>query len=748
MQFDLDYSLETNEPEALYGKQEVNQELNRAWEIIENTDKSLFLTGKAGTGKTTFLKKLRENSSKNLLVLTPTGIAAINASGTTIHSFFQFPLSPYLPGQGFVSGERKFFKISKKKKDLIQSISLLVIDEISMVRPDLLDAIDQRLRKIRQSPRPFGGIQLLLIGDLRQLPPVIKDDEWELLKTHYSSPYFYDSIALKNLGYQIVELTTVYRQSDRQFIEMLNAIRDGNIKQETLDVLNRKCLIKSPINEDGFIRLTTHNHHCARINESRLNSLPGESFEYEAEVDGNFPESAYPAESRLKLKVGAQVIFVKNDIGEERKFYNGLIGTVVSLSSEKIRVKIPATDKVVDVVPMEWENNGFIKNETTGKIEQTVEGLFRQFPLQLAWAITIHKSQGLTFNKAIIDATNSFAPGQTYVALSRCRNLDGLRLERPLTLQSVIIDREINNFIKGKNNESQTENNLEELKKEYFYNSFLDLFNFNAIKDTFSKFEGDAFSQGDFMLEDVPSDLLYCRGILNKNILQVANKFLSSYSKDKLLSNKESVIPQLQERIKKGSKYFIEKLQEFDFYIDMIPIGLKFNKALKTSYDNLRFEIGLKEILFQTFSKEDFSTLLYEETKEKALLSLREKQKKKYENINRNRRSDKPVKEKKPKGYSIEETYRLYLEGNNIEEIAKIRALKEVTIANHIINLIKSGRIKKEEIIDPEIYNKVQNILPTLITVPFPEKLEIINNELNKNIPNYLFCIYKDPDLI
>lgn len=743
MNFEIDYNQEVSEQEALYGCDEINRELNIAWDIVENTDSNLFLTGKAGTGKTTFLKKLRETSRKNILVLAPTGIAAINASGVTIHSFFQFPLSPYIPGKGFISHDKRFLRMSQKKREILRSVSLLVVDEVSMVRPDLLDAIDNSLRKIRQSSRPFGGVQLLLIGDLRQLPPVVREEEWNLLNPYYNSQYFYESQALKKAGFRIVELTMVYRQSDKEFINILNRIRDGEIDQQGLNELNRKCLLKSPLNEEGYIRLTTHNHHCARINEDRLESLPEDTMEYNAEVEGIFPESAYPADFHLRLKKGAQVIFVKNDTGSERKFYNGLIGTVVSLSREKVRVRIPS-GKVIDVVPMEWENAGFKQNEATGKIEQTVEGVFRQFPLQLAWAITIHKSQGLTFDKAIIDASNSFAPGQTYVALSRCRNLEGLRLERPLTMHSVIIDHHISNFIKENLITDSSKSKLDELKNEYFYNSFLDLFNFDSLNRTLTDLVYQSFDTDTFTIDEGTEDLYAAKDILDNEIIKIASKFTTSYSKETITNKFVTCYDHLKERIKKASQYFTEKLRRLEFYIDILPVNMDFNVAGRKLFDALKFEIQFKRKIFEVFSKEDFSSFSYENIKERIRLELHKKAIQRRDSVEKYKGVKKKASIKKSKIPTTEVTYDLFSQGKNIEEVAMARSLKANTIADHIIKLIQSGKIKKEEVIDMRIYPQIKEKIEKHKGLPYKEHLDKVNQELTYPLPSYLFKIYRE----
>mgnify|MGYP002969971715 FL=1 len=408
---------------------EMNEESILAWNIIEKTNANLFLTGKAGTGKTTFLKRLKELSPKRMIVLAPTGIAAINAGGMTIHSFFQLPFSPYVPGTTFGCGEQKRYQFSKLKRNIIRSIDLLVIDEISMVRSDLLDAVDSVLRQYRKRhDLPFGGVQLLMIGDLQQLAPVVTPQEEHLLGQHYDTPFFFSSNALKQVGYLTIELKKVYRQQDEQFISLLNQIRENKASEATLQALNQRYIPNFvPPKEGNYIRLTTHNAPAQYINEQQLAALPAQSFSFTADIEGDFPETSYPADFKLTLKPGAQVMFIKND--PQHRFYNGMIGEVIGVRTDedgsKITVRSKDSGEEFDLEKMEWTNAKYTLNEKTKEIEETVEGKFMQYPLRLAWAITIHKSQGLTFEHAIIDASHSFTHGQTYVALSRCKTLEG-----------------------------------------------------------------------------------------------------------------------------------------------------------------------------------------------------------------------------------------------------------------------------------------------------------------------------------
>ena len=391
---------------------ERNNELRTAWEFVENTGRSIFLTGKAGTGKTTFLKTVVEKSRKRPIVVAPTGVAAINAGGTTIHSFFQLPLSPYVPGAKVESK----FDFGREKRKIIASIDLLIIDEISMVRADLLDAIDNVLRRFRNRYQPFGGVQLMMIGDLAQLTPVVTPEDEQILKSYYDTPYFFGSKALQQIDYVTIQLEHVYRQQDMSFIEILNQIRNGHPTQQALAQLNTRYQPSfSPKPEEQYIRLTTHNQQANYYNESELQKLPTRSYVFNAEVKGTFPEYSYPTAETLVLKQGAQVMFVKNDPSGEHLYYNGRIGRVTYVDQKSILVLCEGDDEAIEVEPLEWENARYTLNEETREIETEVQGTFKQYPLRLAWAITIHKRQGLTFDRAIIDTNQSFAPGQVYV---------------------------------------------------------------------------------------------------------------------------------------------------------------------------------------------------------------------------------------------------------------------------------------------------------------------------------------------
>lgn len=542
-----------------------NEELRIAWDFVENTGRSIFLTGKAGTGKTTFLKNIVQQSRKRPIVVAPTGVAAINAGGVTIHSFFQLPFSPYVPGaklenlsssSDLTPAGRRRFDFGRDKRKIIASIDLLIIDEISMVRADLLDAVDAVLRRFRDHSLPFGGVQLLMIGDLAQLTPVVTPEDERVLKPFYDTPYFFGSKALQQVDYVTIQLEHVYRQQDESFINILNEVRNGHPSNEALEALNSRA-VSSPQTKNA-IRLTTHNNLANFYNESELQKLPGRSYSYRAEVKGTFPEYSYPTAETLVLKEGAQVMFVKNDPSGDHKFYNGRIGRVMEASEKSLTVYCEDDDEAIEVEPLEWENIRYTLNEKTREIEAEVQGVFKQLPLRLAWAITIHKSQGLTFDHAIIDANQSFAPGQVYVALSRCRSLEGLVLASSLTPRSIINDERVDSYIAQQ--ESEARRSIEQLpvlKREYERILLLQLFDFRSLfyqQETMVRIFAEYFYRSHASLKQLHDQTLLD---LRQKVMEVAEKWRQVIRSMPVEDLRRT---DFLERVKRSAAYFEEML--------------------------------------------------------------------------------------------------------------------------------------------------------------------------------------------
>ena len=437
---------------------ENNPELQLAWQFIENTGTHLFLTGKAGTGKTTFLRRLKEHTPKRMVILAPTGIAAINAGGVTIHSFFQLSFAPFVPETTFNSSQTHY-RYSKEKRNIIRSMDLLVIDEISMVRADLLDAINDILCVHRHcNNKMFGGVQVVMFGDLYQLSPIINKEEEEILKDLYQSYYFFDSWALKLSGFKMIELDKIYRQKDPVFINILNEVRSGVISKDNYDILKKKCQPRFK-SEENMITVCSHNSKADKINSKELEKLKTKEYVFNCNVEGEFGKNSIPCDMILRLKEGAQVMFLVND--PEGRYCNGTIGTIEYLKPNPDTKEFDIVVKLedghsIEVKPHTWDNNKFTHDADSGKIKRESIGKCTQIPLRLAWGITIHKSQGLTFDKVIVDAGRSFADGQIYVALSRCRSLENMHLISMFSQDQIRCDRKIVKFMRTKRNEQQT----------------------------------------------------------------------------------------------------------------------------------------------------------------------------------------------------------------------------------------------------------------------------------------------------
>lgn len=602
-----------------------NPQLDLAWKFLEQTGANIFLTGRAGTGKTTFLRELRQRSPKRMIVVAPTGVAAINAGGVTVHSFFQLPFGPYVPAMQQGEGGRLKMNFNREKIAIIRSLDLLVIDEISMVRADMLDAVNDVLQRYRDRSKPFGGVQLLMIGDLQQLAPVVKPQEWELIRDHYASPYFFDSRALRSTTYITLELRHIYRQSDGGFIDILNRVRDNAVDPATLAKLNSRYIAEfEPDDEAGYITLTSHNDTARAINERKLRSLDAPSFTFSCQVEGSFPEYLYPNDSELTLKKGAQVMFVKNDVSGQHRYFNGKIGRVTAIGESKIEVTLDDAAEPVDVGIDEWTNVKYTIDPQTQEITEAVEGVFRQFPLKPAWAITIHKSQGLTFERAIIDAAESFSHGQVYVALSRCRSFEGLVLRTPLQGRAIIDDATIRAFNKNLEENQPDETVLSAQRRQYYRSLLFDMFDFVPLRIRLlvvRKVLGEHLSGLYPKLTEAWNDML---DRFAAEIVAVSEKFQTQL--DDILASAPDAErnPRLTERITKAQAYFLARCRELVEPVveqsDVVVDNKEVRKQLTGALKKLREVLAVKLAVLGMDNSGGFTIHNYLDTRAKATL--------------------------------------------------------------------------------------------------------------------------------
>lgn len=625
---------------------------------ISQTGISVFLTGRAGTGKTTFLKYIVENTPKRCVVLAPTGVAAINAGGVTIHSFFQLPLCPYLPDVKELVTEYQMpearRQLRKEKVKIIKTLDLLIIDEISMVRADLMDAIDAVMRRYRHNDLPFGGVQLLMIGDAHQLPPVVTDQEEPWLRKVYKSPFFFHSKVMQNLRYVTIELQTVYRQSDQSFLEILNSIRDGVMDNDTYRKLNSR--LDPRFNPDDsiavsgsrWIRLTTHNRQADSINQERMEALKSKLYTFYAEIEGNFPENTLPAEKVLQLKEGAQVMFLRND-SRDGRYYNGKIATVTEIDYDTVTVTDENGDEIN--VPIEkWDNIRYEIDKETKEIVPIVDGTFSQYPLRAAWAVTIHKSQGLTFDNVIIDAASAFSFGQVYVALSRCRTLEGIVLSSPISQSCLYNNSDVSGFHEQFLPVSEMEKQLENSRQEYYMSVLKECFSFAQL-ERLSGWAGGIFNS--HLKSTYPEQTT--RMEENRRRIRDIEKVAATF-RAQLDRIGPQDMPLINERVSKAAGYFLPIL--IDVASDVTPIMSVSidNKEVKNALSEASGEL-LPELTLHLQSMRDildrgFSIESYLKIRNDALLSNQPKTSVKKT------KEPKPVKEKVVKAKpSIEEIY-------------------------------------------------------------------------------------------
>ena len=629
---------------------EKDERFTLAERYVEETGVSVFLTGKAGTGKTTFLKEIVRQTSKRFAVVAPTGVAAINAGGVTIHSFFQLPLCPYLPDVKELVTEyqmpERMRSLRKERVKILRTLDLLIIDEISMVRADILDAIDDILKRYRRNDRPFGGVQLLMIGDIQQLPPVVKESERPFMEQVYSSPFFFNSKVLQRLPYVTIQLEKVHRQSDRIFLDILNEVRSGRPSEWALSELNKRLDpgFVPPENE-RWIRLTTHNAQADSVNEAKMNALETDEATFEAQVEGIFPENAYPAETQLRLRVGAQVMFVRNDTSGEARYYNGKIATV-----EKVKPQLIVQDESgdsIEVTTEKWENIRYGLNEETGEIEGIVDGTFEQVPLRPAWAVTIHKSQGLTFDHVIIDAGAAFSFGQVYVALSRCRTLEGIILTTPITRRCTFTSEEVTAFESSREPADEVRLKLSAMSNEYFTSTLCDAFDLQRLRYLYNRVnriyqvnlsnlypdQADRFNKvgagmSDQIGETESQQSSEASGKDNpktftgiRSLSDTAQKFQRQirYIAASIHSGAPEDLPLLRERVTKACEYFRKELRplaSFAAPLTLVEIDDKeVKKAFKAAAEEFLSELRFRLTLYETVLSEGFSTKAYHKLK-------------------------------------------------------------------------------------------------------------------------------------
>ena len=697
--------------------------------LVNQTNRNIFLTGKAGTGKTTLLHKIINTCYKNTVVVAPTGIAALNAGGVTIHSMFQLPFASFLPTLSnppivneFLCFEnrfslRKHFQMHKNKQQVIRNMELLIVDEVSMLRADVLDAMDYMLQFIRKDKRPFGGVQVLFIGDLLQLPPVVKQEEWEVLKHYYKGMYFFQSEVITQNPLLYVELETIYRQTDKLFISILNHLRENQLTSEDIKQLERYVQPDFPKKHlKDYITLTTHNAKADAMNQREMSKLTSPLFSYEADIVDDFPEYLYPIEKVIQLKEGARVMFIKNDISGEHLFFNGKMGTVVSLSEGEITVKLDG-GRVINVERYEWENVRYKLNETTKDIEEERLGSFTQYPLRLAWAITIHKSQGLTFEKAILDLASVFASGQAYVAFSRLRSLDGLVLLSSVSANGINNNGKVISYAENKASEKEVQTACYTGKTEFLQENILNTFQWNTLLEEWvlhrNSYSGEIGNKN--LYKDWASQQL----VRVQELVTVSEKFI------KQLKTLFTDVQHIFERVAKGITYFTPLLEQLWYEVLLVEGKIANQKKVKQFFIELKeLDNSLSEMLKKLFRLEQMVQLAQSDqpfNKEKIhsakLETLYTKLTGKINNILKNEKlfigeyppskDDKPKKEKRST-YDI--TLQLWKEGKTVAEIAKERTLSQATIYSHIAKCIEQDKIAITEVLPEETINELNAI--------------------------------------
>lgn len=697
------------------------QAAEMAGKFINSTNRHVFLTGKAGTGKTTFLKKIREVTHKKNVVAAPTGIAAINAGGVTLHSLFQLPFGSFIPSNTFVESQSRNFELHtprtlvknlqmhSHKRNLLREIELLIIDEVSMLRADLLDAIDTVLRYVRrQRYTPFGGVQVLFIGDLQQLPPVVKNSEYFHLRSYYSSMFFFDAVVLQKQKPLYIELEKIYRQSDQTFITVLNHLRDNKLTTEDVEILNRNYKPGfKPKSDDGYVYLTTHNRKADNINEQALKRLNHPSHTFHAEITGKFPAHIYPVDEVLELKEDAQIMFIKNDISGEQRYFNGKIGKVAQINEDKILVRFNDGSDSVYLEKYTWENKRFKLNKKNNQIEEEIIGRFIHYPVKLAWAITVHKSQGLTFERAIIDISEAFAPGQVYVALSRLTSLDGLVLTAKMAQNGLAQDPTLQKFAQTKDDKKSLKNKYEDASRDYIGEFVMQVFDFYSFK---TSIEQHVFSyKKDESKSEKQKYRKWAEKLLHEHavpVKEVADKFLKQLKRI-IISGKDSYINELQERVTAAKGYFEPLLKKMKQNVKSHIGNVKSQKRVKSYLNELdEIDIMINSKIQNIYKAEaiieaSIKNIAFTKENLNAKIPIEDKK-------DADKGKNKPHEPKPPKQSSKKTSFNLYKEGKSIEEIAQHRGLAVSTIEGHLSHFVRNGEIDVYTLLDK---SKVDTII-------------------------------------
>jgi uncharacterized protein YpbB len=706
--------------------------------FINQTQRSVFLTGKAGTGKTTLLREIIQTTHKNTVVVAPTGIAALNAGGVTIHSMFQLPFGGFIPDNSSPQFSestkfetkatlRRHFKMSGLKKSVIRNMELLIIDEVSMLRADLLDAMDYMMQTVRKKNTAFGGVQVLYIGDLLQLPPVIRDEEWRTLKTYYKGKFFFHSHVVQQHPPLYIELSKIFRQTDDTFISVLNNLRNNQISQQDIQTLNQYVKPDFDLKANkGYITLTTHNNKADSMNAQALEDLEGKLVTYKTVITGDFPDKIFPVEQELKLKVGAQIMFVKNDLSFDKHYFNGKMGVIKSLGSQEILVHFPEENKTIEVEKYEWQNIRYKVDQTTKEIEEEVLGTFVHYPIKLAWAITVHKSQGLTFDRAALDVSQVFLPGQAYVALSRLRSLEGLILLSPLRMNGISNDQDVMDYSLNKASDSFLANALHFETKNFIHNYLINTFDWN---DLAQEWRNHRFSYNENSeVSGKSKHAVWAKKQAEQvdQLLDPSQKFIAQLNK--LFAPETVDLNHVSERIQAAFSYFLKPMDDLVFEILWKIEEVKRIKKAKMFYDELIVleELQTKAVLRLMKAKLLIETVVAGETISKEKLTSSEIKKyisRKTEAIQNQfkelnitliddekdaeRYTSKKAKTTVLKKSTVQETYELWVEKKSIDDIATIRVLTKQTIYSHFVKLIQTKAVAISEVL-PE--DKLQDL--------------------------------------